>query len=131
MVPKHHGEKLTDIPDGTLREILPVVKRLVKATGAVDYNILQNNGRIAHQQVDHVHFHMVSCALNSWSVRLPTNECDQIPKPNASEGLGIGWPTQTDFSKSQLQALCKQITKAMNSNSDTVKRSVMGRSNKF
>lgn len=32
----------------------PVAKQLAKATGAVDYNILQNNGRPAHQQVDHV-----------------------------------------------------------------------------
>ena len=38
----------------------PVVKKLVKATGAENYNVLQNNGRIAHQEVDHVHFHMVS-----------------------------------------------------------------------
>lgn len=32
----------------------PTLKRLVSATGAVDYNILQNNGTIAHQQVHHV-----------------------------------------------------------------------------
>jgi len=32
----------------------PVVKKLIKATGATDYNILQNNGTIAHQQVHHV-----------------------------------------------------------------------------
>lgn len=36
------------------------MKKLVKATGAENYNVLQNNGRIAHQEVDHVHFHMVS-----------------------------------------------------------------------
>ena len=51
----------------------PVAKRLAQATGASQYNILQNNGRLAHQVVDHVHFHM-------------------IPKPNEKEGLGIGWP---------------------------------------
>jgi diadenosine tetraphosphate (Ap4A) HIT family hydrolase len=38
----------------------PVVKRLAKATEAENFNVLQNNGRIAHQEVDHVHFHMVS-----------------------------------------------------------------------
>lgn len=54
VIPKHHGEKLTDIPDDQLAEILPVVKKIVKATGAENYNILQNNGRIAHQEVDHV-----------------------------------------------------------------------------
>ena len=32
----------------------PVAKKLVNATGAENYNILQNNGRIAHQEVDHV-----------------------------------------------------------------------------
>lgn len=38
---------------------------------------LQNNGRIAHQVVDHVHFHV-------------------IPKPSDTdkEGLVIGWPQQ-------------------------------------
>ncbi|PBP18744.1 Hnt1 interacts with the cyclin dependent kinase Kin28 [Diplocarpon rosae] len=86
VVPKFHGEKLTDIPDDQLSEVLvrdphPVVKKLVKATGAVNYNILQNNGRIAHQEVDHVHFHM-------------------IPKPNHEEGMSIGWPQQkTDMDK--------------------------------
>ncbi|KAI1435876.1 HIT-like domain-containing protein [Xylaria sp. CBS 124048] len=75
VIPKFHGAKLTDIPDEHLSEILPVAKKLVAATGAVDYNILQNNGRIAHQIVDHVHFHM-------------------IPKPNAEEGLSVGWPTK-------------------------------------
>ncbi|KAI8953251.1 HIT-like domain-containing protein [Xylaria longipes] len=70
VIPKFHGAKLTDIPDDHLSEILPVAKKLANATGAVDYNILQNNGRIAHQVVDH------------------------IPKPNEQEGLVIGWPTK-------------------------------------
>ncbi|KAK7744342.1 Adenosine 5'-monophosphoramidase [Diatrype stigma] len=75
VIPKFHGAKLTDIPDDHLSEILPVAKKLVTATGSENYNILQNNGRIAHQEVDHVHFHM-------------------IPKPNQEQGLGVGWPTQ-------------------------------------
>ncbi|MCJ1368477.1 Adenosine 5'-monophosphoramidase [Acarospora aff. strigata] len=79
VVPKHHGAKLTDVPDDHLAEVLPVAKKLAAAVGAQDYNILQNNGRLAHQEVDHVHFHM-------------------IPKPNDQEGLGIGWPaTKTDM----------------------------------
>jgi diadenosine tetraphosphate (Ap4A) HIT family hydrolase len=55
---------------------------LARASGAVDYNVLQNNGRAAHQEVDHVHFHM-------------------IPKPvgakgegSKEEGLGVGWPAK-------------------------------------
>jgi len=93
VIPKFHGEKLTDIPDDSLAEILPVVKQLVKATGAENYNVLQNNGRIAHQEVDHVHFHM-------------------IPKPNTEEGMGISWPQQkTDMDK--LKALFADIKSKM------------------
>ncbi|KAH7243195.1 hypothetical protein MRS44_002407 [Fusarium solani] len=76
VIPKYHGEKLADIPDDHLSEVLPTLKKIVNATGATDYNILQNNGAIAHQEVKHVHFHM-------------------IPKPNEKEGLGVGWPTQS------------------------------------
>ncbi|KIW27743.1 hypothetical protein, variant [Cladophialophora immunda] len=75
VIPKHHGVKLTDIPDDSLADILQVLKKIAIATGAENYNVLQNNGRLAHQEVDHVHFHL-------------------IPKPNTTEGLGIGWPAQ-------------------------------------
>lgn len=86
VIPKYHGAKLTDIPDDSLAEILSVAKRIAKASGATDYNILQNNGRIAHQMVDHVHFHM-------------------IPKPNQEQGLGVGWPMR-EVEKSELQKVC-------------------------
>ena len=48
----------------------PVVKKLVKATGAENYNVLQNNGRIAHQEVDHVHFHMVRLLTSPFPIAL-------------------------------------------------------------
>lgn len=77
-----HGAKLHDIPDEHLVELLPIAKKIAIAVGSTDYNILQNNGRIAHQQVDHVHFHF-------------------IPKPTPvegekkdEEGLIVGWPIQ-------------------------------------
>ncbi|CCT67467.1 related to protein kinase C inhibitor-I [Fusarium fujikuroi] len=95
VIPKHHGAKLADIPDDHLTEILasigtlPVVKKIVNATGATNYNILQNNGRIAHQEVDHVHFHM-------------------IPKPNETEGLGVKWPTKP-ADMEQLKVYCEEL----------------------
>lgn len=86
IIPKEHGAKLHNISDESLADLLPVVKKLVKVLDLeVDspqgkgYNVLQNNGRIAHQEVDHVHFHL-------------------IPKCDDKTGLGVGWPTQeTDF----------------------------------
>ncbi|CAK3967321.1 related to kinase C inhibitor-I [Lecanosticta acicola] len=93
VIPKHHGAKLTDIPDDALTELLPVAKKIASASGAENYNILQNNGRIAHQEVDHVHFHV-------------------IPKPNQQEGLGIGWPQQKgDMDK--LKTLLEEIKSKM------------------
>ncbi|KAL7958415.1 HIT family protein 1 [Trichoderma compactum] len=89
VIPKYHGAKLADIPDDQLSEILPTLKKLVTATGATDYNILQNNGTIAHQEVHHVHFHM-------------------IPKPTETEGLGITWPSTTG-NMEKLKTLCEDI----------------------
>ncbi|KAF1843828.1 HIT-like protein [Cucurbitaria berberidis CBS 394.84] len=89
IIPKYHGAKLHDIPDDQLAEVLSVTKRIAIAQGVQDYNILQNNGRIAHQEVDHVHFHL-------------------IPKPNEEEGLGIRWPTKA-ADKDQLTKLLEDI----------------------
>lgn len=55
-------------------DLLPVSKKVVNALGPANYNVIQNNGRIAHQmvyligitltkisKVDHVHFHIIPC----------------------------------------------------------------------
>jgi hypothetical protein len=44
-----HGEKLADIPDEYLNDTLPIAKKIAIAQGVNDYNILQNNGALAHQ----------------------------------------------------------------------------------
>ncbi|CAD0022344.1 unnamed protein product [Aureobasidium pullulans] len=67
--------------------------KIAQAVGADNYNILQNNGKIAHQVVDHVHFHM-------------------IPKPNEKEGLGISWPQQQG-NQDKLKALKEEILAKM------------------
>jgi len=37
------------LPDRYLMDILPIAKKVAVAQGFENYNILQNNGRIAHQ----------------------------------------------------------------------------------
>lgn len=69
---KAHLHQLSDESAAAIGRVLPRLCRAVmKATGAVAYNILQNNGAPAHQVVMHVHFHI-------------------IPKFEG-QGLGIGW----------------------------------------
>lgn len=50
---------MTDIPDDQLVEILQVTKKIAQAAGCENFNVLQNNGRAAHQEVDHVGFFFI------------------------------------------------------------------------
>jgi histidine triad (HIT) family protein len=80
VVPKEAAETMEALSDesaAALGRVLPrLCRAVVRATGVTQYNLLENNGSLAHQAIPHVHFHI-------------------IPKPNAREGLGIGWPQQT------------------------------------
>lgn len=80
VIPKIKYEKLHEMPEETaaaLGKVLPkIAKAVITAVGVEDYNILQNNGKSAHQEVPHVHFHI-------------------IPKPNPKEGLGVKWPSNS------------------------------------
>src|SRR5688500_3801202 len=76
VIPREPAETLDKLsPDAAaaIGRVLPRIARAVmSATGATAYNVLQNNGPLAHQAVMHVHFHV-------------------IPKYDGGAGLGIGW----------------------------------------
>ncbi|HEX4389409.1 MAG TPA: HIT family protein [Steroidobacteraceae bacterium] len=80
VVPKETAETMETLSEesaAALGRVLPrLCRAVIRATGVTQYNLLENNGSLAHQAIPHVHFHI-------------------IPKPNAREGLGIGWPQQT------------------------------------
>ncbi|HET9992839.1 MAG TPA: HIT family protein [Kofleriaceae bacterium] len=66
-------DQLSDDVSAAIGRVLPRISRAVLAgTGATAFNLLQNNGELAHQAVHHVHFHI-------------------IPKYDDGTGLGIGW----------------------------------------
>ena len=75
VIPKQQVERLEDLPPEDTAELAcqlgAIAKRVVAATAAEGYNILQNNGRVAGQEVPHVHFHI-------------------IPR-RAGDGLGYRW----------------------------------------
>lgn len=79
VIPKEPAATLDELSDdasAAIGRVLPRICRAVKkVTGVDNFNVLQNNGSLAHQAVFHVHFHI-------------------IPKPNATEGLGVNWPSR-------------------------------------
>ncbi|KAG6824551.1 hypothetical protein H0H92_006492 [Tricholoma furcatifolium] len=93
VIPKYHAEKMHELPDEHLADILPIAKKIAIAQRVADFNILQNNGRIAHQEVPHVHFHL-------------------IPKPSVEEGLKIDWPAQ-QVSKDELRQTADEIVRGL------------------
>jgi histidine triad (HIT) family protein len=80
VIPKEPARTLDELGDDASAAIgraLPRICRALKRlTGVAAFNVLQNNEPEAHQAVFHVHFHV-------------------IPKPSATEGLGIRWPASS------------------------------------
>ncbi len=97
VIPKEPAPTLDALSDesaAAIGRVLPRIARAVKeTTGCQEYNILQNNGPLAHQAVFHVHFHI-------------------IPKPTDAEGLQIGWPSGT-LDNDDAAILAKQLRAAV------------------
>ena len=76
VIPKAHYVTVDQMPDDLAAACAAIIPRLSRAimaaTGESAWNVLQNNGRRAHQAVDHVHFHI-------------------IPR-TAAAGLSFTWP---------------------------------------
>ena len=81
VVPKHHSAKLHELSADAVKdlgsELVRVSRAIVQATGCSDYNVLQNNGQIAHQVVPHVHFHIIPVSSCSFS---PLVLCSSITR---------------------------------------------------
>lgn len=63
IVPRDHYAALEDMPDALLAKVLPLAKKLAGAAmtglGTEGFNLLQNNGAVAGQAVDHWHMHII------------------------------------------------------------------------
>lgn len=97
VIPKEEAATLDALSDesaAAIGRVLPrICRAVVEVSGCPDYNVLQNNGAPAHQAVFHVHFHI-------------------IPKPNQSDGLGVGWPAGA-LDSDDAQALAAALRAAL------------------
>jgi histidine triad (HIT) family protein len=97
LIPKEPAQELHQLSDASAEAIGRVLPRLCRAvmatTGASAYNVLQNNGVLAHQAVMHVHFHI-------------------IPKFSDNDGLIIEWNPQS-LEKAEAAARAASIAKEL------------------
>ncbi len=79
LIPKQHYETISEMPTGEAARFLGVLPKLAaavqEATGAAGFNVLQANGSVAGQVVNHVHFHI-------------------IPR-DSDDGLGFRWNSKS------------------------------------
>jgi len=96
LIPRRHYVTLDEMPAdeaGALLRHLPALVRGVReATGCEGVNVLQNNGRIAHQEILHVHFHV-------------------IPR-SGGDAFGFNWPAG-QCPPERLQELAERIRAAL------------------
>ena len=90
VIPKKRYVKMDQVPAPTAAAIgatiAKVAKAIMKATGCTDYNVLNNNGKPAHQEVPHVHFHIIpKTDSNGLALKwnpAPKKEADQAMRDN-------------------------------------------------
>ena len=92
LVPAGHYETIDQMPAdeaaAMLRHVPALVKAVQAATGCEGVNVLQNNGRAAHQVVMHVHVHI-------------------IPR-NSGDAFGFTWPAG-EYAAGKMSALASAI----------------------
>ena len=96
LIPKDHYVTVDQMPPDVAAAVLkhlPALGRAVKAAvGCEGFNILQNNGPVAHQVVPHVHFHI-------------------IPR-NAGDEFHFNWPADS-YPKGRIEQLAEDIRKRL------------------
>ena len=92
LIPKAHYETLDQMPAdeaaAVLRRLAALAAAVAQVTECGGFNILQNNGLVAHQVVKHVHFHI-------------------IPR-NPDDAFQFNWPAG-GYAESRIEQLARAI----------------------
>ena len=61
VIPKKHAETIDSLDDDSAKKLMLTIKKVGKVMGSFSdgYNVVENNGEVAGQAVNHVHFHIV------------------------------------------------------------------------
>ena len=89
IIPRKHFTKLHSMDEKSMKAVSKMILRVAQAFKHVDYNILQNNGKLSLQTVPHVHFHL-------------------IPKRGLDDGLFAGF-RRSESNMSKIKREAKRI----------------------
>lgn len=96
LIPRKHYETIDELSAedaaALLRHLPALVQAVRDVTGCAGVNVLQNNGKVAHQAVPHVHFHV-------------------IPR-NAGDAFSFNWPAG-QYRQERLRELAQAIRDAV------------------
>lgn len=96
VIPKKHFKTMNDVPDKLLSEMILTTKKISKAImkglKIKGFNLGCNNGKVAGQAIDHVHFHIIT----------------RDPK----DGLKL-WPQRQGYRAKEAEQIAKKIKKAL------------------
>jgi len=94
VVPKIHYESIFSIDEITLRRTVGVVKKVAdkmrRELNVEGVSIVQNNGRLAGQIVDHIHFHLIPrYPDDNFKIHYPKRDVpeDELDKMQAKLGM--------------------------------------------
>lgn len=106
VIPRAHYATIDQVPSETaaaMGRIAPALsKAITQATGAKDWNLLQNNGKAAGQAVGHVHLHII-----------PRLAGDAREQPTPGHGLPFGWPAG-ELDQDEAGKLAEKIIQRLN-----------------
>jgi histidine triad (HIT) family protein len=98
VIPKRHSETLMEADPEDLEACIAacqkIGKAVLKGVEASGMNLLQNNGRVAGQVVEHIHFHL-------------------IPR-KGGDGFFTGWPAKS-YPPGELEKTLEKVKVAMKS----------------
>lgn len=88
VIPKKHYENIFEIDEDTLKEGYAIAKKIAtsikKSLNVEDINILQNNGTLAGQTVNHFHIHIIprkendKVVIKSEQINVDNNRINEI-----------------------------------------------------
>lgn len=92
VIPKSHYENIFDVPEEDLKAVMVLLKKVVllykEKLGLENIQIISNSGRVAQQEVFHLHFH--------------------IAPRHPGDGQSIRWHTHPEY-RSQFDEMLKAL----------------------